>query len=260
MRQSLKRSVLVVAAASGALGVSGGPVYADAGAVGDAARSPGVLSGNSVEVAVHAPVTVCGNSVAGVGALNPGMGNSCGDGGRGAGGGRHRRPGGDAVHGGPRGATARGGAARSPGVLSGNAVQAPVHLPVGVCGNTVAVVGLLQPAGGTSCGNGERSGPAARRPPVAQHPQVVQGPQVVRGATARSGRPGPMARAVGGPERGPGATARAAVRAGAGEAVGQVGPVLAETGAYRPGAMAGAGAGVLLGGALLLRRCRTRRR
>lgn len=46
-----------------------------------------------------------------------------------------------------------GSAAGSPGVLSGNTVQAPVHVPVNVCGNTVNVVGLLNPAVGNKCAN-----------------------------------------------------------------------------------------------------------
>lgn len=45
-------------------------------------------------------------------------------------------------------AEAQGGAANSPGVGSGNAVQAPVDVPVNACGNTVSVVGLLNPAMG----------------------------------------------------------------------------------------------------------------
>ncbi|MGV9554821.1 chaplin [Streptomyces sp. NPDC003401] len=44
-------------------------------------------------------------------------------------------------------------AAHSPGVLSGNVVQAPVHIPVNVCGNTVDVIGVLNPAFGNTCVN-----------------------------------------------------------------------------------------------------------
>ncbi|MGV9451309.1 chaplin [Streptomyces sp. NPDC003635] len=50
-------------------------------------------------------------------------------------------------------AGAGGGAAHSPGVLSGNVVQVPVHVPVNVCGNTVNVIGLLNPAFGNTCVN-----------------------------------------------------------------------------------------------------------
>ncbi|AWL36799.1 MULTISPECIES: chaplin [Streptomyces] len=44
-------------------------------------------------------------------------------------------------------------AAHSPGVLSGNAVQVPVHVPVNVCGNTVNVIALLNPVFGNTCAN-----------------------------------------------------------------------------------------------------------
>ncbi|WP_030294291.1 chaplin [Streptomyces katrae] len=50
-------------------------------------------------------------------------------------------------------ATAQGAAIGSPGVLSGNVVQVPVHVPVNVCGNTVNIVGLLNPAFGNACVN-----------------------------------------------------------------------------------------------------------
>ncbi|MGW3991223.1 chaplin [Streptomyces sp. NPDC004830] len=48
---------------------------------------------------------------------------------------------------------AQGVAAGSPGVASGNVVQVPVHIPVNACGNTVDVVGLLNPAFGNTCAN-----------------------------------------------------------------------------------------------------------
>ncbi|MFD5267513.1 chaplin [Streptomyces sp. NPDC058335] len=44
-------------------------------------------------------------------------------------------------------------AAHSPGVVSGNVLQVPVHIPVNVCGNTVDVIGLLNPAFGNTCVN-----------------------------------------------------------------------------------------------------------
>ncbi|MFE7976844.1 chaplin [Streptomyces shenzhenensis] len=49
---------------------------------------------------------------------------------------------------------AHGAAAQSPGVLSGNVVQVPVHVPVNLCGNTVDVIALLNPSFGNVCGNG----------------------------------------------------------------------------------------------------------
>ncbi|MFJ1970410.1 chaplin [Streptomyces sp. NPDC087903] len=45
-------------------------------------------------------------------------------------------------------AGAEGAAVKSPGVGSGNLVQAPVHVPVNVVGNSVNAVGLLNPAFG----------------------------------------------------------------------------------------------------------------
>jgi hypothetical protein len=43
-------------------------------------------------------------------------------------------------------ADAHGGAVGSPGVGSGNLVQVPAHVPVNVVGDTVNVIGLLNPA------------------------------------------------------------------------------------------------------------------
>ncbi|MFF1687075.1 MULTISPECIES: chaplin [unclassified Streptomyces] len=48
---------------------------------------------------------------------------------------------------------AQGAAAHSPGVISGNVVQVPIHVPVNVCGNTVDVIGLLNPTFGNHCAN-----------------------------------------------------------------------------------------------------------
>ncbi|MFD3969713.1 chaplin [Streptomyces cyaneofuscatus] len=52
-------------------------------------------------------------------------------------------------------AGAQGAAIGSPGVLSGNLVQVPIHVPVNVCGNTVNVIGLLNPAFGNTCVNAD---------------------------------------------------------------------------------------------------------
>ncbi|GAA2101934.1 chaplin ChpH [Streptomyces albiaxialis] len=48
---------------------------------------------------------------------------------------------------------AQGAAVGSPGVLSGNNIQAPIHIPVNACGNTVSIVGLLNPSFGNTCVN-----------------------------------------------------------------------------------------------------------
>ncbi|MFI1399617.1 chaplin [Streptomyces sp. NPDC020681] len=52
------------------------------------------------------------------------------------------------------GAHAEGAAVGSPGVASGNLIQAPVHVPVNVVGNSVNVIGLLNPAFGNLGING----------------------------------------------------------------------------------------------------------
>ncbi|MFF0792035.1 chaplin ChpE [Streptomyces spiralis] len=46
------------------------------------------------------------------------------------------------------GASAAGVAKGSPGVVSGNVVQAPIHIPVNAVGNSVNVIGVLNPAFG----------------------------------------------------------------------------------------------------------------
>ncbi|MDX3532985.1 chaplin [Streptomyces sp. MB09-01] len=50
-------------------------------------------------------------------------------------------------------AGAHGVASHSPGVASGNAIQIPVHIPINACGNTVNVIGLLNPSFGNTCIN-----------------------------------------------------------------------------------------------------------
>lgn len=49
------------------------------------------------------------------------------------------------------GAYAEGTVHNSPGVLSGNLLQVPVDVPVNACGNSLNVVGVLNPAGGNNC-------------------------------------------------------------------------------------------------------------
>ncbi|MET8811486.1 chaplin [Streptomyces sp. NPDC004549] len=46
-----------------------------------------------------------------------------------------------------------GTAVGSPGVASGNVIQVPVEIPVNLCGNTIDIVGLLNPAFGNACVN-----------------------------------------------------------------------------------------------------------
>lgn len=69
----------VAAVAAGTLMAVGvaAPAFADSGAGGVAAHSPGVLSGNVIQVPIHIPVNVCGNTVSVIGLLNPAFGNTC---------------------------------------------------------------------------------------------------------------------------------------------------------------------------------------
>ncbi|MFJ6703357.1 MULTISPECIES: chaplin [unclassified Streptomyces] len=68
----------VVALGTGAVVIGGaGLALADAGANGEAVGSPGVLSGNVIQVPVNIPVNVCGNTVDVIGLLNPAFGNTC---------------------------------------------------------------------------------------------------------------------------------------------------------------------------------------
>ncbi|EPJ42781.1 hypothetical protein STAFG_0162 [Streptomyces afghaniensis 772] len=146
--------MIAVAAASGAMALTV-PAYAGSGAEGSAAGSPGVVSGNTVQLPVHVPVNVCGNTVNVVGLLNPAAGNSCAN----KDDGRAGRPGK------PGGAVADGSGKDSPGVVSGNGVHLPVDVPVNVTGNSVNVVGI----GNASAGN-ESSNTPGDRPVRPHHP------------------------------------------------------------------------------------------
>ncbi|MEV8225812.1 chaplin [Streptomyces sp. NPDC079167] len=249
MRQVLNKSMIVMAAASGILTAAGGYAHADASADGVAANSPGVGSGNAVQVPVHVPVNLCGNTVDVIALLNPAFGNTCANVSSGD---AHNEEHGDAYgdeHGSAQGggqghqgsgASAEGQAVGSPGVLSGNLAQVPVDVPVNACGNTVDVVGLLNPAGGNTCvdDSGDEHPPV--EPPVVEPPTVE--PPTVEPPTSKppvqppaeeppAGNPGPNT-----PDT-----------------------QLAQTGAGEIGMAAGASAALLLGGAVLMRRTRASR-
>jgi hypothetical protein len=72
-----KKAAIVVAATGAALGAAAGTASADSWAGGGAAHSPGVGSGNVVQVPIHVPVNFCGNTVTVIGGLNPTFGNIC---------------------------------------------------------------------------------------------------------------------------------------------------------------------------------------
>ncbi|MFD5126273.1 chaplin [Streptomyces sp. NPDC058385] len=72
------KKVVAAAAATGGLVLAGaGIAAADAGAQGATVKSPGVISGNVIQVPVHIPVNACGNTVSVIGLLNPTFGNAC---------------------------------------------------------------------------------------------------------------------------------------------------------------------------------------
>ncbi|MGD3106579.1 chaplin [Streptomyces sp. YGL11-2] len=83
-------SKAVALSAAAGIAVVGGAGVASAGghhrhhhhkgalAVGKAVGSPGVLSGNLIQVPIDMPINVCGNSVTPfIGVLNPAFGNVC---------------------------------------------------------------------------------------------------------------------------------------------------------------------------------------
>ncbi|MFF8594107.1 chaplin [Streptomyces sp. NPDC015220] len=158
MKRVTRNGVIAAAAVSGAM-VMTVPVSAafaaDGGATADgaAAGSPGLLSGNTLQLPVHVPVSVCGNTVNVAGLFNPAADNHCEN----ASAGRDR-------------ASSRGGAAAqasgkdSPGVVSGNTIELPVHVPVNVSGNSVNVVGVGNPATGNTSTNTSVDRPASPRP------------------------------------------------------------------------------------------------
>ncbi|MFE1027943.1 chaplin [Streptomyces sp. NPDC058818] len=172
MRRVTRNAVFAVAA-SGALAVTmpGYAAFASDGASADGAAvgSPGLISGNTVQLPVDVPVNVCGNTVNVVGLLNPAAGNSCANTeGNGA---ADKGTGSSAGTGSSGGAVAEGGAKDSPGVLSGNGVQLPVHLPVNVTGNSVNVVGIGNPAVGNESTNTSGDRPESERPSAEPKPE-----------------------------------------------------------------------------------------
>ncbi|MFF8035305.1 MULTISPECIES: chaplin [unclassified Streptomyces] len=75
--KNLKKAAAVTMIAGGLLAAGTGMASATDGAHADgtAVGSPGVVSGNLVQVPVDVPVNVSGNSVNVIGVLNPAFGN-----------------------------------------------------------------------------------------------------------------------------------------------------------------------------------------
>jgi hypothetical protein len=124
------------------LGMTTAHAAAAATASGSTADSPGIGSGNLLQIPINVPVDICGNQIGIVEILNSVAHNSCADEGGGA--------------------NAAGSATGSPGAGSGNVVQIPVNAPVDICGNQVDVVGIRTSDRGNSCENtGQAAGASA---------------------------------------------------------------------------------------------------
>ncbi|PJE94920.1 hypothetical protein CUT44_24905 [Streptomyces carminius] len=184
MRQVTRKGLITIAAAGGVLALSGGHAHADASAEGAAIGSSGVLSGNTVQMPVHGPANICGNTVSAVGALNSAYGNECANLGHGQRTESHRYDGGHrhAEGTGHTGdATARGVARGSDGLLdigSGNVVQAPVKGPANICGNSVTAGGGLNSAFGNDCVNeGSVPEPVTGTPEAPEKPEAPEEPR-----------------------------------------------------------------------------------
>jgi hypothetical protein len=210
-----------------------------------------------VQVPVHVPVNVCGNTVDVVGVLNPAVGNACANGGSdssahqgGTGHGGHD-------HGGTDGGSHAGGHSEgSPGVGSGNHIQVPVDVPVNVCGNSVDVIGIGNAAVGNGCANDGGSGGHTTPPGDHGNPPDRPGHPGHPGTPGTPGRPGTPTT----PDT-PGTSTP-------GDSVPVNHPApqtvttphtaqLAETGSELPlGVLLPTGAGALLAGALLYRKAR----
>ncbi|MBT2386440.1 chaplin [Streptomyces sp. ISL-11] len=277
MRQVGKKSLITVAAASGVIAMTGAYAFADSGAYGVASNSPGVASGNTVQVPVSIPVNACGNTVNVVGALNPASGNRCVNGSSGHGHGGHGHTGGSGAY---------GSSHNSPGVVAGNTVQAPVSVPVNACGNSVNVVGVGNPATGNHCVNGSDHGhgdhhgghdkpgkpghhkpptghnppgedhghkpptghhkPADHTPPAGHHAEHPAGHKPTAVSPAHTPKGGHM----------PAAEVKAEHRDAPLAAPAEKAVELAHTGAGQLGMAGAASAGLLLGGAVIYRRAR----
>ncbi|MET9321351.1 chaplin [Streptomyces sp. NPDC003038] len=181
MRHSRRNGLIAAIVAGGGLAVAGvgGFAYADADASAAAEGSPGLLSGNLVQLPVHTPVNVCGNTVNVIGLLNPAAGNRCAN--EAPSGGGHpgprpsqpssqpSKPGG----GNGGGAVADGRGKDSPGLLSGNGLQLPIDVPLNVSGNAVSVVGVGNGSSGNTSVNGPvPSGEKPTQPPVIEQPKA----------------------------------------------------------------------------------------
>ncbi|GAB3644405.1 chaplin [Streptomyces sparsus] len=79
MKRIIKATTMAAAGCALMVGGAGGAMAHSSGASaeGVAAHSPGVLSGNLIQVPVSVPINICGNTVNVIAALNPTFGNTC---------------------------------------------------------------------------------------------------------------------------------------------------------------------------------------
>lgn len=73
----IAKAAALTAVAGAALAGTSGVALADSGADAGAVGSPGVISGNNIQVPVHIPVNLCGDTIDVIGVLNPAFGNKC---------------------------------------------------------------------------------------------------------------------------------------------------------------------------------------
>ena len=134
-----------------------------------AASSPGLVSGNVVQVPVDAPLNVCGITANVVAVYDTAAGNTCVNGGEhGEHGTGHgygpTHAGSMGAPGMPRqsaGAGANAVTANSNGAVTGNIVQVPIEAPIDACGDSVSVVGAFNSALDNHCVNHTAGGAAA---------------------------------------------------------------------------------------------------
>jgi hypothetical protein len=75
--KSMRTAAVLAVMAGGLVLGGGGAAFADSDATGAAFGSPGVLSGNVIEIPIDIPVDACGDSVNVLGLLDPASGSTC---------------------------------------------------------------------------------------------------------------------------------------------------------------------------------------
>ncbi|MER0444032.1 chaplin [Streptomyces sp. NPDC006711] len=64
-------------AATAVMGAAGAASAADPDPIGVTGNSPGVLSGDNIQIPVDVDLPICGNTIDIIGLLNPDSGNTC---------------------------------------------------------------------------------------------------------------------------------------------------------------------------------------